>query len=628
MQNSSKMLLLFVLLLVGVELTTSAALSDVELKKYKHLIEGQGLYSPEDDVKILTADNFKSEIYGNPHAHIVEFYNSWCGFCQRYASTWKALATVAKDWRAMVVVSAIDCSDEDNTPICRDFEIMAYPTLRYFHERYPEASGQIGHDVPKGDDVFSQKLNLFKQIIIEQKQGRGQIYPTLLPFTDPNPAEVFDSAPAGSKFVFLIAESAESLLGADIALDLKDVASISVRYFFPNNTEVLKALGGAATPALFAVDEEHKSHLVSTEVAKREDVHKAIRDFLTPKMILLPEPTPQKIFTGKWIDVEVPNVDALMEAHARETLKKKINKMGDVVFQADLETGLRYSLKHEVALQKGISGGKLDALLAYVGVLAKYFPFGQKGRTFLLELKGKLEERKGGSVGGEEVARWISEAEEEGRMIFSSAPQWVGCGGSTGSFRGYPCSLWTLFHYLTVNAAEQGEGAKPREVLEAMLGYVGEFFGCADCSRHFKEMAQEKGLKGVASLDSAVLWLWMAHNTVNKRLAGDPSEDPEYPKTQYPRAERCPSCRNGDGTWNLTEVLLYLRHVYSNINVRYIGSDTRILHMGLEGASSRNDTSLFQKIDATGVQEKDVRARSAGEGVGVVEGRTAFRTLN
>lgn len=33
---------------------------------------------------------------------------------------------------------------------------------------------------------------------------------------------------------------------------------------------------------------------------------------------------------------------------------------------------------------------------------------------------------------------------------------WVGCQGSERHFRGYPCGLWTIFHLLTVQAAQNG----------------------------------------------------------------------------------------------------------------------------------------------------------------------------
>lgn len=43
---------------------------------------------------------------------------------------------------------------------------------------------------------------------------------------------------------------------------------------------------------------------------------------------------------------------------------------------------------------------------------------------------------------------------------------WVGCRGSEPHFRGYPCGLWTVFHLLTVQAAQggpdKGNGVPPR----------------------------------------------------------------------------------------------------------------------------------------------------------------------
>ncbi len=35
----------------------------------------------------------------------------------------------------MIAVAAIDCGEEINMPICREYEIMAYPTLKLFPPR-------------------------------------------------------------------------------------------------------------------------------------------------------------------------------------------------------------------------------------------------------------------------------------------------------------------------------------------------------------------------------------------------------------------------------------------------------------------------------------------------------------
>jgi len=64
----------------------------INKNQYQNLIGGQGLYNASDDVVILNATNFKTSVYGSNKSWLVEFYNSWCGFCYRFAPTWKALA--------------------------------------------------------------------------------------------------------------------------------------------------------------------------------------------------------------------------------------------------------------------------------------------------------------------------------------------------------------------------------------------------------------------------------------------------------------------------------------------------------------------------------------------------------
>ena len=54
------------------------------------------LYSNEDDVVILTYENFTENVYSSESAWFVGFFSSWCGHCRRFAPTWKKLATEIK----------------------------------------------------------------------------------------------------------------------------------------------------------------------------------------------------------------------------------------------------------------------------------------------------------------------------------------------------------------------------------------------------------------------------------------------------------------------------------------------------------------------------------------------------
>ena len=80
-----------------------------------------------------------------------------------------------------------------------------------------------------------------------------------------------------------------------------------------------------------------------------------------------------------------------------------------------------------------------------------------------------------------------------------------------------------------------------REALKISADFVQNFFTCVSCREHFTAMAANMGEHIKNDVDG-VLWLWCAHNVVNRRLSGDTSEDPQYPKVQYPPLDQCPTC--------------------------------------------------------------------------------------
>lgn len=77
-------------------------------------------------------------------------------------------------------------------------------------------------------------------------------------------------------------------------------------------------------------------------------------------------------------------------------------------------------------------------------------------------------------------------------------------------------------------------------------------------------MARET-LSDAKTPEDTVLWLWRAHNRANKRLSGDASEDPHFPKQQFPPSSICPKCYAGPGNHDEAEVLRFLTQYYSDI---------------------------------------------------------------
>ncbi|XP_009945413.1 PREDICTED: sulfhydryl oxidase 1-like, partial [Leptosomus discolor] len=170
---------------------------------------------------------------------------------------------------------------------------------------------------------------------------------------------------------------------------------------------------------------------------------------------------------------------------------------------------------------------------------------------------------------------------------------WVGCQGSEPHFRGYPCGLWTIFHLLTVQAAQRGPDKElPLEVLGTMRCYVQHFFGCQECAEHFEAMAA-KSMDLVAGREEAVLWLWSHHNEVNARLAGGDTEDPRFPKLQWPPPDMCPQCHKeerGVHAWDEPAVVTFLKAHFSPANIYpdYVEADP--IPMAGEGIGTRLST--------------------------------------
>lgn len=139
--------------------------------------------------------------------------------------------------------------------------------------------------------------------------------------------------------------------------------------------------------------------------------------------------------------------------------------------------------------------------------------------------------------------------------LFPRDPKWQNCRGSRSHFRGYPCALWMLSHALTVISLPVQQKRDPgttdfgpkmtfgsKEALTITSRFIQNFFSCESCRDHFTEMSRSLGQGRVLNDGDAVLWLWEAHNVVNRRLMNDISSDPLYPKRPFPSLKHCPYC--------------------------------------------------------------------------------------
>lgn len=513
-------------------------------------VEEEGLYSKSDHVVILTQRNFERKVYNQNHAALVQFYNSYCGHCRGFAPKFKALAAEVAPWKNIFQFKVIDCSIEENNEICREFEVMAYPSLRYIHEHYVKANGNVGDRIQMTDTAEKLKSQLITKMQAEQSMGRLAFAPKLSIASYASYAAALNDVPNDVTYTFLVFESENSTVGSELALDINDYNHIKVKRVY-DTSELAEKAGVSHFPGLVAVSTRLDANPLTPKNPSKQNLLKAVNKFLKSKNYAFPTR-------------DTPEQEMTQNEHSGEKLT---SSNLDVVYYSDLEKTLKTSLHTEITRYKSLTGEALEALLDYLHVLRTTFPFKNNNlRDYIEDLHDTLKTRS--EWNGNDVYEIVKRLENVHAPVYMSQLEYIGCKGSQSKYRGYTCGLWTLFHTLTVNAAQKPGTDTGLKVLRVMHGYVKHFFGCTTCSEHFQAMAARNRLFDVKENDKAVLWLWISHNEVNLRLAGDVTEDPEHPKIQFPSVTKCPECRLARGAWNLPAVYQYLLNVYGTGNIR------------------------------------------------------------
>uniref|UniRef100_A0A336K3J4 Sulfhydryl oxidase n=1 Tax=Culicoides sonorensis TaxID=179676 RepID=A0A336K3J4_CULSO len=540
----------------------------------KREIERLGLYTDSQYVISLTVHTLKPAIFDKNYASLVEFYNSFCGHCKRFAPLYNQIAANMSLWYPDILqVTALDCSVEENSDTCREFEVMAYPTLRYFPPHYKQGEKKLGLAI---EHLDAKKVIDIVVGNITTEQNPPSHWPSFKFLLETNKELLFSQVPAEVKYLFLFYESNSSLLGSKLILDLNQVKECQLkRINFESPFVVEYGLGSNSrlvvlNRAMIPIDLNIKN------TTEKDEIVRSIVNFLKSEGVKLPKMLGEHpVYTIT--TTQQGDITEEIKKQQDEMIRIRVKENLGTVYLADLEQVMRQIFFIEVPRSNMIEGEKLIALRRFLTVVQRYFPFNDNGKRFIDDLRSYVlnEER----INGSDFDAKVPEIEKLYSPIFSSN-RWVGCMPSKPGFRQYPCGLWTLFHFLTVRAAEMDISSDPLEVLQAMHGYIKNYFGCTECAQHFQQMATRNHIWSVATKDDAVLWLWNAHNEVNKRLSGDLTEDPEFPKQQFP--VNCEACRKsmsnvhghqilGEIVWHKGEVLKYLKDKNSPSNLDLLG---------------------------------------------------------
>jgi len=574
-----------------------------------------GLYTNEDKILILNNTNFQSSICSSTKAWIVEFYSSWCGHCIHFAPTFKEFAADVHAWRDVISVAAIDCAQDENMPTCREYEVMGYPTLKFFTPNTP--TGDMGierHSRVKTVPAIKVDMIQFIQELQRNKSEKvGSKWPNLLP-AQFSGAEIRDTWNKNVHLALLLFEEPNSTLGSEVILDLSStflklkVPLVMVRVEINSESRLLLDKLNVKSTSIVAVSEGYKtSEQVLASNVSRSAWGTAIKDFIWKKSseLALIDSVKQDIGQNKAnVDNGVANKAIKSEkvASRKEVLNRRYK-----VFMSDLEKALFYSISHEVAQHSAIAGQTLQSLQQYATVLEKYFPGRHEMKLFLRDFHSWVHMHQD-TVRGEDLSSWIETYKNKYKL--HPINEWTGCKGSAPQYGGYPCGLWSLWHTLTISQSNLARG-DPKEVMEAMKSFIHEFFGCRECARHFSQAIEDgKVFSDINNYSDAVLLLWKLHNKANTRLVGDISEDPTFPKLVFPSKEYCSACYlplTGSNLWDefdKTKVMEFLKNLYSKEKLNNLGLQIDVQESALVEAplaqtdeDERLDVSNFRKSE-------------------------------
>ncbi|CAB3399739.1 unnamed protein product [Caenorhabditis bovis] len=548
-----------------------------DIASYGHSPKGANptLYSPEDNVLQLDETTFNDTIFGSSTGdagYLVEFYSDWCGHCRHFAPTYKGLADDVKGWKNIVKVAAINCADSVNEHICRSNGVRFFPLIKYF----PRDATNIteSSQIKPYPTVSEMRGILTKAVMDDYAIHKYRDWPTFEFLKDVvTYGELWNDTAATANHIAIIFETNQaSLTGAQLILDLTENRERLVARRCLKSHPLAEALKITDFPSLAIFKRGERKPVLVAEL--RRLLLREINGFL-----------------GK------PSDHNLQSIHfsSRKNYSLNCNKNPELckpnyyVSEVDLLKAMRYALFRESVRTGGsLKAANLSALYSFTSLLADNFPTttlegahdnitahldrSSRAVKVFSRLRDFIADKGfDATIHIDEWQHEFLEAEEEAGHPFPLNADWDHCAGSSTQFRGYTCGLWTTFHALTVSAykhwlAKTSNVTLPLPPLQSIRDWVGSFFGCMHCRDHFLRMTTNtfKLEANVRRPEDVYLYLWKAHNQVNARLRGRETEDPKFPKYQFPAQFLCQECYS-NGKLDENNVQPFLLEYYSKI---------------------------------------------------------------
>lgn len=608
--------------------------------------EQPDLYSATDNVLRLTGETFEPTVFKSSSdiTYVVEFYNTFCGHCQVFAPIYKEIAVRLKNWSSVVRIAGVDCSKYENVETCSDNKIEGYPTIFIFapHSKYKDPKDApfnlrslniewtvddieesiityVGN-LTQTNRTYPQAVNAMIPIQVKQIDQVKRLYTRLADFD-----EFLNEPGSSAQDLMIIVESDKSYLGRKLIIEYFRIQSkLELRRISLDNEDLLRnilhpkdyAQLGKNQPLLLrmnSLERDSKAqvlvrgeagHILPTvEEAERQDfILNRFKTFLDHYYSV-----ELKEITGHDVDKDSPKsavsrtkVDT-NEINQTDKTKQQsdleINYLihsdpigRSKIFAQDLLKGISYMITHEMRVKGDLKPKEFNTIRNMLTVLRKYLPLDKWDLTmskFIENLRLKLDENRAtydkNGISSQQMRDLLDFSGSDGIRMKYNDESWISCYDSERQHKGYTCSLWLLFHSLTVGEYSKAAPVrfKPTLVLTTMRDYITKFLGCTVCSSNFVKETQNLESNLVAR-NSSVLWLWNTHNRVNQRLNNEKPGNHRRPLSEviYPTEKQCPQCyqtssakmdhdgkKLDDIEWNLPQILEHMVELYRPNNV-------------------------------------------------------------
>lgn len=128
------------------------------------------------------------------------------------------------DWRDIVEVAAIDCSDSRNKQTCQQYEINDYPAIRYFAPQ--QKTFTTGKPISKEN---SEPAALRAEIIVQLVTSENKMphFPDFSPLNSDNYESL--QGMGNGRSLIVVVENEGSHVGHELMMDLHHVSNVMVR---------------------------------------------------------------------------------------------------------------------------------------------------------------------------------------------------------------------------------------------------------------------------------------------------------------------------------------------------------------------------------------------------------------